>query len=162
MKLLNRFSLIAILLIAVNANLFAYEAIVKGVKPKEKSELHQKYNVNTNEELLKVTPSNFKKETGKKLTFKDVSELKAAQKQIKKDLKKQDKQNGTKSQLVALLLVIFVGVLGIHRFYLGHIGIGIVQLLTGGMCGIWTLIDLIMIITGDLKPKDGSEYDPKL
>lgn len=67
---------------------------------------------------------------------------------------------GGKSQLVALLLCIFVGTLGIHRFYLGYIGIGIIQLLTLGGCGIWTLIDLIMIITGDLKPK-GSEYGTK-
>jgi TM2 domain-containing membrane protein YozV len=66
-----------------------------------------------------------------------------------------------KSQLVALLLCIFVGALGIHRFYLGYIGIGIIQLLTAGGCGIWALIDLIMIITGDLKPKDG-DYEKKL
>lgn len=66
-----------------------------------------------------------------------------------------------KSQIIALVLCILVGVLGIHRFYLGHIGIGIAQLLTLGGCGIWTLIDLIMIITGDLKPKDG-DYDEKL
>lgn len=63
---------------------------------------------------------------------------------------------GEKSQLVALLLVIFVGGIGIHRFYLGYIGIGIIQLLTLGGCGIWSLIDLIRIIIGDLKPKDGS------
>ena len=68
---------------------------------------------------------------------------------------------GGKSQLVALLLCIFVGVLGIHRFYLGYIGIGIIQLLTTGGCGVWALIDLIMIITGDLKPKDG-DYEKKL
>lgn len=66
-----------------------------------------------------------------------------------------------KSQLVALILVIFVGVLGIHRFYLGYTGIGIIQLLTCGGCGIWALIDLIMIATGELKPKDG-DYTSKL
>jgi len=68
---------------------------------------------------------------------------------------------GGKSQLVALLLCIFVCVLGIHRFYLGYIGIGVIQLLTLGGCGIWSLIDLIMIITGDLKPK-GGDYEKKL
>ena len=52
-----------------------------------------------------------------------------------------------KDWLITLLLCIFVGGLGIHRFYTGHIGIGIVQLLTLGGCGIWTLIDLIMIVT---------------
>lgn len=61
-----------------------------------------------------------------------------------------------KSQLTALLLCIFVGGIGIHRFYLGYTWQGIVQLLTFGACGIWSLIDLIRIITGDLQPKNGS------
>lgn len=61
-----------------------------------------------------------------------------------------------KSQLIALLLVIFVGGIGIHRFYLGYTWQGIVQLLTLGGCGVWALIDLIRIITGDLQPKNGS------
>ncbi|MBK8623637.1 MAG: TM2 domain-containing protein [Saprospiraceae bacterium] len=61
-----------------------------------------------------------------------------------------------KSQLIALILVIAVGGLGIHRFYLGYIWQGVVQLLTAGGCGIWWIIDLIRIITGDLQPKDGS------
>jgi hypothetical protein len=68
---------------------------------------------------------------------------------------------GGKSQVIALLLVILVGGLGIHRFYLGYTWQGIVQLLTLGGCGIWALIDLIRIITGDLQPKDGS-YDQTL
>lgn len=66
-----------------------------------------------------------------------------------------------KSQLIALILAILVGTLGIHRFYLGYTGIGIIQLLTLGGCGIWTLIDIILIAMGDLKPKDG-EYDETL
>ena len=61
-----------------------------------------------------------------------------------------------KSQLVALLLCLFVGFLGIHRFYLGYTWQGVVQLLTLGGFGIWALIDLIKIITGDLKLKGGS------
>ena len=60
-----------------------------------------------------------------------------------------------KSQIIALVLCILVGVIGIHRFYLGYTMEGILQILTMGGCGIWTLIDLIRIITGDLKPKDG-------
>ncbi len=83
-------------------------------------------------------------------------ELRKSIKAQKKELRKAAKANGKgKSQLVALLLVIFVGVLGIHRFYLGYPIAGIIQLLTLGGFGIWALIDLIMIITGDLKPKDG-------
>lgn len=61
-----------------------------------------------------------------------------------------------KSQIVALVLALLVGGLGIHRFYLGYIWQGVVQLLTFGGLGIWALIDLIRIITGDLQPKDGS------
>lgn len=60
------------------------------------------------------------------------------------------------SQVVALILAIFVGLLGIHRFYLGYIWQGVVQLLTGGCLGIWTLIDIIRIATGDLQPYEGS------
>ncbi|MBS7785788.1 TM2 domain-containing protein [Flavobacterium sp. CYK-55] len=63
---------------------------------------------------------------------------------------------GGKSQVMALILCALVGGIGIHRFYLGYIWQGIVQLLTLGGCGIWSLIDLIRIITGDLQPKDGS------
>lgn len=66
-----------------------------------------------------------------------------------------------KSQIVALLLCIIIGIVGIHRFYLGYIGIGILQIVTLGMCGLWTLIDLIRIITGDLQPKNG-EYTETL
>lgn len=63
-----------------------------------------------------------------------------------------------KSKVVALILSIFFGELGIDRFYLGYIGTGILKLITCGGFGIWWLIDLIMIATGKLKPKDGSEY----
>lgn len=58
--------------------------------------------------------------------------------------------------LTTLLLAIFLGSLGVHRFYTGHIGIGIVQLLTLGGCGIWALVDLIMIATQKYKDKDGN------
>ena len=60
-----------------------------------------------------------------------------------------------KSQMTALLLCFFVGVIGIHRFYLGDTTGGLIQLFTAGLCGIWTLIDFIRILTGDLKPKNG-------
>lgn len=62
-----------------------------------------------------------------------------------------------KDWLVALLLCIFLGGLGIHRFYTGHIVTGIVQLLTLGGCGIWVIIDLIIIATGTFKDTDGNE-----
>jgi hypothetical protein len=60
-----------------------------------------------------------------------------------------------KSWLTTLLLCLFLGGLGIHRFYTGHTGIAVVQLLTLGGCGIWALIDFIMILTGGLKDSKG-------
>lgn len=62
-----------------------------------------------------------------------------------------------KEWLVTLLLCLFLGGIGVHRFYVGKIGTGILQLITLGGCGIWTLIDLIMIVTGSFKDKDGNE-----
>ncbi len=61
-----------------------------------------------------------------------------------------------KDWLTTLLLAIFLGGFGVHRFYTGHIGIGIAQLLTLGGCGIWSLIDIIMIATGSFKDAEGN------
>ena len=61
-----------------------------------------------------------------------------------------------KDWLTTLLLCFFLGSLGIHRFYTKHTGIGILQLLTLGCCGIYTLIDLIMIAMGNFKDADGN------
>jgi len=60
-----------------------------------------------------------------------------------------------KKRLVALLLCFFVGCFGIHRFYVGKVGTGIIQLLTCGGLGIWALIDLILIIVGSFKDSQG-------
>jgi TM2 domain-containing membrane protein YozV len=66
-------------------------------------------------------------------------------------------QAGTseKSRLVALLLCMFLGYLGIHRFYVGKIGTGILMIITAGGLGIWVLIDLIMIVVGSFRDKAG-------
>lgn len=64
--------------------------------------------------------------------------------------------------LTTLLLCIFVGGLGIHRFYTGHTVIGIIQLLTLGGCGIWTIVDLILIITGSFKDSEGNPLVRKM
>lgn len=62
-----------------------------------------------------------------------------------------------KSKTTALILSILLGELGIDRFYLGYTGLGILKLITGGGFGIWWLVDLILIATGKLTAKDGSE-----
>lgn len=84
----------------------------------------------------------------------------AATKAIKKLEATKEAQADGKNQWVALILVLLVGGLGVHRFYLGYTWQGVVQLLTLGGCGIWALIDLIRIVTGDLKPK-GGDYGTK-
>ena len=62
-----------------------------------------------------------------------------------------------KSKTTAIILSILLGELGVDRFYLGYTGLGILKLITAGGFGIWWLIDLILIITGTLTAKDGSE-----
>ncbi|CAN5661722.1 hypothetical protein BH23PAT1_BH23PAT1_2720 [soil metagenome] len=63
---------------------------------------------------------------------------------------------GNKSYLVAFLLSLFFGGLGVDRFYLGYIGTGVLKLLTLGGLGIWYLIDWITIFTNNKKAKDGT------
>lgn len=60
-----------------------------------------------------------------------------------------------KKRLVAFFLCFFLGGLGVHRFYVGKIGTGIVMLLTIGGLGIWSFIDWIMIIAGKFTDKEG-------
>ena len=61
-----------------------------------------------------------------------------------------------KKILPAFLLCFFFGFLGAHRFYVGKIGTGILQILTLGGLGIWALIDFIMIIIGKFTDKEGN------
>jgi hypothetical protein len=58
--------------------------------------------------------------------------------------------------ITCLLLCWFLGILGVHRFYTGHTALGVFQLLTLGGCGIWTLVDFIIIASGNFKDAQGN------
>src|SRR5512140_2809879 len=63
--------------------------------------------------------------------------------------------NDPKDWLTALLLSIFLGTFGVDRFYMGQAGLGVGKLLTLGGCGIWWLIDVILIAAGSAKDARG-------
>ena len=114
------------------------------------------------ENLLTITPHEYTELTGKKLKFDEVVKLKLAQAIYKKaSLKMGVSDEEPKSQVIAMLLVLIVGVFGIHRFYLGYTAIGILQFLTFGGCLVWWIVDIVLIMSGNLGPKDGSEYFPE-
>lgn len=107
----------------------------------------------SSKEIYKLVES----QTGKELSLKEKIALKVFNKKINSIVDESlPAAGGDKNQTVAWLLALFLGGLGIHRFYLGYTWQGVVQLLTGGGCGIWALIDFIRILTGSLQPKDGS------
>jgi hypothetical protein len=60
-----------------------------------------------------------------------------------------------RSRLAALLFCVFLGGLGIHRFYVGKVGTGIAMIFTLGGLGVWVLVDLITIATGGFTDIDG-------
>ncbi len=65
----------------------------------------------------------------------------------------------TKRILPAALLCFFFGLLGFHRFYVGKIGTGILQLLTGGGFVVWTVYDFVLIILGGFTDKQGAKIN---
>lgn len=57
--------------------------------------------------------------------------------------------------LPAFLMCLLLGPLGVHRFYVGKIGTGVAQFLTFGGLGIWAFIDLIILVVGQFRDKEG-------
>jgi len=71
-------------------------------------------------------------------------------------------QLSDRSRLVAVLLGLLAlfGLNGIHRFYTGHIGLGVLMLITCGGCGIWQLIDVILVVAGSVRDAQGRPLRP--
>ncbi|MCP4441704.1 MAG: TM2 domain-containing protein [Aureispira sp.] len=104
-----------------------------------------------------------KQKKSKKLSIKQKIALAIAKKKLKKRLKKEDNPDynyGERTQLTAFLLCVLVGFLGIHRFYIGHYWMGVLQLLTLGCCGVFVIVDIIFIVVNRLRTPKGDRLIP--
>lgn len=70
-------------------------------------------------------------------------------------MENKNEQKSEKGFVPMLLLCFFLGGLGVHRFYTGKTGTGILMLLTFGGLGIWTIIDFVIIATGNFTDNEG-------
>ncbi len=109
--------------------------------------------------LAKLQQKHAKLSAKKHLTAKEQHRLRILNQKIIKGQKGTQKMMAGDSWIVAVLLSFFLGGLGIDRFYLGYIVLGIIKLLTIGGLGIWALIDFILILVRALKPKGGDYAD---
>ena len=67
-----------------------------------------------------------------------------------------DPDASSRSRMVALMLCIFLGYFGVHRFYVGTIVTGVIWMVTGGLFGVGYIIDIIVIATGNFTDNDGN------
>lgn len=112
-----------------------------------------------------LSKENLEKSLGKKLTLGEKLSLYFVKHKLCKQLsadnnvEKGAQRKTGKLQIVAFLLCFFLGFLGIHRFYLGYTGMGVLYILTGGLFGIGWLVDtILLIIPNGLTPKGETTY----
>ena len=87
------------------------------------------------------------------MTIESASRARSASMHTKRD--QMGRPVSERSRLVTLLLCMFLGLLGIHRFYSGKTGTGLAQLFTLGGLGLWTLVDFFLIIAGAFRDASG-------
>jgi uncharacterized membrane protein YccF (DUF307 family) len=152
---------LSFLLVSLNAHAIVVDQPAAVAEMETMAKSFENY---TTADFLALTPKRFREKTGKRLGMMGSIALKVSQKHLKKAAAENPDApaGGSKSQITALLLCFFLGGIGIHRFYLGYTLIGVLQIITLGGLGIWTLIDFIRILLGKLKPADGSNYNPTL
>ena len=63
-----------------------------------------------------------------------------------------------KNQTTAVMLSALLGSLGVDRFYLGYLGLGVLKLLTAGGMGLWLIIDAVLVAADAVRPADGSDW----
>ena len=64
--------------------------------------------------------------------------------------------------LTTLLYSVLLGFLGLDRFCMGQTGTAVGKLLTLGGLGVWWIVDVVLIVTGQLSPEDGSNWVPNV
>lgn len=152
------FTLLLVFAFLVNT-VAAVSSSSEGTATKTETKKTQKIDINQLKEAIKTANEN------NVLSAKEEKKAEKLQQKLEKKIAKAEKKAaknpkaGTKKWVAAFLLCWFVGILGIHRFYLGYTWQGVVQLLTLGGLGIWVFIDWIRLLINDLKAADGSELE---
>lgn len=155
-------SFFTLLFSAILASVFPSK--IGAIVNQTKTEINQ----NSEKKALDFSKSGLEKSLGRKLSFGERIAVFLLKKKAKKYANKNNTNEGTpppssqgtgKNQIVAFILCLLLGLLGVHRFYLGYTFMGILYILTAGLGGIGWLIDLILlIIPNGLTPKGETRY----